>query len=455
MDTTPPHNPDREAWLIGACFVDSQSADNIFELAAPNDFYVEKHRAIMEGIFQLYQKNRNINPSMLELELTKIGKLDKAGGKEYIEAVRDGYPTAANDKVYAKEIRDLAIRREIIRACQQGQSDGYRDDLDTKTYASNILAGIEDAIKERMKNPIRSVGETIRETMNAIDKQFRDGKKITGLRTGYPDLDVLTGGFAKGDLIIIAGRPGAGKSGLVLNILENAAAYGKTGLLFSLEMSVDKLNRRLLSSASRVFNHRLQFPGMLRGEDIGRLVDASNELTNYPIYMDDSADVSLLDIRARARRFKSKHDLDVLVIDYLQNMMTSSRKETTREREIAEITRGAKALSKELDIPVVLLSSLNRDCERRDNKRPRKSDLRDSGSIEHDADIVMFVYREAMYKADAGDEAEIIIDKNRNGPCGMVRLKFVDTLVRFESLASAEVEAQMQDQQETEGDWHD
>lgn len=444
LHKTPPHSVDMEVAVIGACLLRSEAIDETMEVINPEDFYLEAHRTIMKAIFHLHSNNKPVDILTLGGLLKQHDKLDQVGGLTYINTLLSAVATPANLKTHAHIIKDMALRRAVIGICLKAVDTGYENKDNSHEYATGILRQLEEAIRTRVKNPIVSVGDTIIATMTEISKQIDEDQLITGVPTGYTDLDKMTAGLQRKDLIIIGGRPSMGKTALALNIMENAARMGKQGLIFSLEMSVDQLNRRLLSSSARIECHKLRFPRLLEDKEVGKLIEACSDVMKLPIWVDDSAEIALHDIKARARRFARHNELAFIMVDYLQ-IMRSVDREIKRDRQIAEITGGLKALAKELDVPVVGLSMVNRDCEKREDKRPRKADLKDSGALEQDADLILLLYREAAYNFDADATAEVIVDKNRNGPTGLVKLTFRKELVRFESHADSEVEGQPED----------
>jgi len=445
LTRVPPHNKAAEIAVIGAVLLENNVLDDVGDLVY-EDFYDPAHATIWKAIAYLAKKSRRVDLISLADLLRMHEKLDEVGGLEYLSGILDQVPTTVNVESNARLIKHKAMIRAGIGICLSYQAKGYKAD-DGPEYLSRLASEAERAVSIRDQGHVQSLAETLPETRREIARQHEAKVEITGVATGFPALDRRTGGLQPSDLIIIAGRPSMGKTALALDILLNCAQREGAGLLFSAEMSKRQQDRRLLSKKSGVPLHKLRTPKWLDGDDIGKLVDAERSLVELPIYVDDSAELTVSDIRARARRLARKVDLKIVVIDYLQ-ILVPTTKGDSRDRQLAEMTRALKALAKELEVPVVLLSQLNRSCDNRPDKRPIIADLRESGAIEQDSDVVMFLYREAAYDPDAGDEAEVIARKNRNGPPGTDFLRFRKALARFEEPADKSTEA-------TEPQWYD
>jgi replicative DNA helicase len=437
LGKVPPHSTDAELSVIGGVILHNETLDVISDIVQPHDFYAESHELIFQAIIDLGLAGEPIDIITLGESLKERGELESVGGLAYLASILDNVPTAANIESHARVVAEKAAVRACLGAALDILQKGYGDYENAEDYLDESEQAVFEATRRRGKTRIQDIYTAIKATFSDIERLQQAKTDITGVPTGYPPLDQLTTGLQPSDLIIIAGRPSMGKTSLALNIATNAVKQANTGvLIFSLEMSINQLMRRLLSSEASVPSSKLRVPRKLNREDFGRLVEAADRFHKAPIYLDDSAEINVLEIRARARRLKAKADIGLIIIDYLQIMraVRASRGDSSREREIAEITRSLKALSKELDIPVVCLSQLNRGPENRQDHRPQLSDLRESGAIEQDADLILFLYRDAAYNHDSEDNtAEVIVGKNRNGPVGTLRLVFQKEFTRFDN----------------------
>jgi len=435
----PPQNLEAEQSVIGGILLDNQSLNSVLEILDAEDFYSEAHRKIFTAIVELYDKNEPSDLITLSNILKSKNQLDQAGGVTYLSSLADNVPSAANISHYSKIVKEKAILRRLISTATEILNKSYNTGADIGT----VLDEAEHAIFEISENKIRPAfspfKELIKDSVKTIEKLYERKELVTGVPTGYEKIDDLTSGLQKSDLIIIAGRPSMGKTAFALNIAQYAALEANIPVaIFSLEMSKEQLALRMLSSEARVDSQRIR-RGFLGEADWPRLITAAGRLSEAQIFIDDSSAITALEMKAKARRLKSEVDLGLIILDYLQLMRSGGYKETSREQEISEISRSLKALAKELNVPVIALSQLNRKLEDRTNKRPQMADLRDSGAIEQDADLIAFIYRDEVYdKSEENPEkgmAEIIIGKQRNGPTGMVKLAFQDKFARFENLA--------------------
>ena len=434
----PPQNLDAEQSVIGGILLDNQSLNSVLEILDVEDFYSEAHRKIFAAIVELYDKNEPSDLVTLSNILKSKNQLDQAGGVSYLSSLADNVPSAANISHYSKIVKEKATLRRLIGTATEILAKSYNAGADIDA----VLDEAEQAIFEISENKIRPAfspfKDIIKESVKTIEKLYERKELVTGVPTGFEKIDDKTSGLQKSDLIIIAGRPSMGKTAFALNIAQHAALEANTPVaIFSLEMSKEQLALRMLSSEARVDSQRIR-KGFLGEADWPKLIAAAGRLSEALIFIDDSPAITALEMKAKARRLKSEVNLGLIILDYLQLMRSGGYKES-REQEISEISRSLKALAKELNVPVVALSQLNRKVEDRSDKRPQMADLRDSGAIEQDADLIAFIYRDEVYnKSDENPEkgiAEIIIGKQRNGPTGVVKLHFQEQFTRFENLA--------------------
>ncbi|HEV7705709.1 MAG TPA: replicative DNA helicase [Gemmatimonadaceae bacterium] len=442
-DRTAPRSPEAEQAVIAAMLMDTDAILRAGEHVDDTMFYDERHRRIFRAMVAISQRGEVVDPVTLGNELLRRGELDASGGKEYIGELIDAVPTSANVEYHAKIVKEKALLRRLIETSTSIITEAFQG----RTTAEELLDDAEQKIfqvsQQRGLQGFTRVKELMWPTMERIEALQRGGKTITGVASGFTDLDELTSGFQPADLVIVAARPSMGKTALVLNIAQYAAIdNGVPVALFSLEMSKESLVQRMLTSEGRVDAQKMR-KGLLRDEDYSRLARAAGILSAAPIWIDDSAGITLLEIRSKARRLKSDQNIGLVIVDYLQLIQGPTGSES-RQQEISQISRSLKALAKELAVPVVALSQLSRAPEQRtgDHKRPQLSDLRESGAIEQDADLVMFIYRQEVYDgptdADGNSlegRAELIIGKQRNGPTGTVNLAFHKSYTRFENYA--------------------
>jgi len=434
----PPQNMEAEQSVLGGILLENQSLNAVLEIMTGADFYSEGHRKIFDAIADLSDRGEPSDLITLSSLLKDRGQLDQVGGMVYLASLVDGVPSAANIAYYARIVKEKAILRSLIATATEILQKTYNAGSDV----DSVLDQAEQAIFEISENKIRpsfyTIREVVKDNFKELERLAERKDLITGVPTGFDKLDEITSGLQRSDLIIIAGRPSTGKTAFALNIAQNAAL--KSGVpvaVFSLEMAKEQLVFRMLSAEARVDSQRLR-KGFLGETDWKKLVKASSDLSEAPIYIDDSAGITVLEMKAKSRRLKADAGLGLIILDYLQLMKGGAYKES-REQEISEISRSLKGLAKELSVPVIALSQLNRKVEDRTNRRPQMADLRESGAIEQDADVIAFIYRDEVYNRseDNPDKgiAEIIIGKQRNGPTGTVKLAFLEKYTSFENLA--------------------
>ncbi len=432
----PPQNLEAEQSVLGAILLDNEAVHEVIEVLRPEDFYKEANRKIFDAVLSLVDRSEPADLVTLTNELKKDGKLESMGGASYLATLVDAVPTAANVMHYAKIVKDKAVQREVISAATSIVTNGYEEGADVAEFLDEAEKVIFEVSERRARNSLAPLSSVIKESFKQIEYNYERKELITGLPTGFRELDKMTSGLQSSDLIIIAGRPSMGKTSFCLNLAQHAATNcGTPVAIFSLEMAREQLATRLLCSHARIDSSRLR-SGLIDEDEWMRLTQAAGELSEAKIFIDDSAQSGTLDMRAKCRRLKASRGLGLIIVDYLQLMSGRGRSES-REREISEISRSMKSMAKELHVPVIALSQLNRGVESREDKRPHMSDLRESGAIEQDADIIGFIYRDEVYNEDTPDKgiAEIIIAKHRNGPTGVARLAFLGQYTRFENLA--------------------
>jgi replicative DNA helicase len=435
QDRALPHNADAERTVLGAVLVDNAAFNSAAEILGRDDFHRDAHRRIFDAMAALAERSQPIDLVTLKDELVRGAALELVGGAAYLAGLMDGVPRITNVEHWSRIIKEKAVLRSLIHAGNRIVQSAYEAEDEAALILDRAEKSIFDIAEHRIRQGFVGIREIVKESFRTIDQLSQSKELVTGLPTGFVDLDEKTSGLQKGDLIIVAARPAMGKTSLCLNIAQNAS--GRTGEsvgIFSLEMSKEQLVLRMLCADARVDAHRLR-TGNLQEKDWTRLAKAYAELSASRIFIDDSATLTPLEMRAKCRRLKAEHGLGLVVVDYLQLVSGAGRVEN-RQQEIASISRSMKGLAKELSCPVIALSQLSRAPEARTEKRPQLSDLRESGAIEQDADIVMFIYREEEYKPTDENRgiAEIIIGKQRNGPTGTVKLAFIKEFTRFENL---------------------
>ena len=439
LERSLPSSVDAERSLLGSILVNNENYYRIVEFLRPEDFYLDSHRVIFRNMTGLMENSRAIDLITLQDELLRNASLESAGGIGYLSGLLEGIPYLTNIEHYIDIVRDKSLLRQMINSASKVISECF----DQAEPADAILDQAEQTLfnlsEHRTKSGFVSVAEMEEDTQKLLTKLYEDKEMITGVSTGFTDLDRMTSGFQPGDLVILAARPSMGKTALALNVAQHVAL--KKGLpvgIFSLEMSKQQLLMRFLCAESLVDAHKVR-TGYIGKDDFRQLIDALAAVTRAPLYIDDSSSLTIMEMRAKARRLKAEHGLSLLIVDYLQLMSGYGRVEN-RVQEISGISRGLKALAKELEVPVIALSQLSRAPEQRQgDHRPQLSDLRESGSIEQDADVVLFIYREEVYKRDEENEgkADLIISKQRNGPIGNVKLAFLKQYTKFETLLEA------------------
>jgi replicative DNA helicase len=435
QDRVLPHNAEAERTVLGAVLVDNAAFNSAAEVLSRDDFYREGHRRVFEAMAALAERSQPIDLVTLKEELTRTSALEAVGGAAYLASLVDGLPRIVNVEQWSRIIKEKAVLRNLIHASNRIVQSCYEAEDDAATLLDRAEKAIFDIAERRIRQGFIALKEIVKESYRTIDQLSQSKDLVTGLPTGFVDLDDKTSGLQKGDLIIVAARPAMGKTSLCLNIAQNASQRtGETIGVFSLEMSKEQLVLRMLCADARVDAHRLR-TGSLGEKDWARLAKAYADLSSSKIFIDDSATLTPLEMRAKCRRLKAEHGLGLVVVDYLQLVSAGGRVEN-RQQEIASISRSLKGLAKELECPVMALSQLSRAPEARQDRRPQLSDLRESGAIEQDADIVMFIYREEEHKPTEENRgiAEIIIGKQRNGPTGSVKLAFIKEFTRFENL---------------------
>jgi replicative DNA helicase len=438
LHKVPPQNLEAEQSVLGGILLDNIALNTVLEQLDGDDFYSEAHRKIFSAIIELSNRNEPCDLITLSNILKGQKRLDKVGGTAYLASLVDNISSSVNIAYYAKIIKEKSILRRLIGTATEILNKSYDAGMDI----DSVLDEAEHAIFEISENKIRpsfhSMREIVKDSFKTIERLYAKKELVTGVATGFDKIDDLTSGLQNSDLIIIAGRPSMGKTAFALNIAEYAALeMGVPVAIFSLEMAREQLAMRLLASEARVDSQRLR-KGFLGETDWPKLTTAAGRLSEAPIYIDDTPAITVIEMKAKSRRLKAESGLGLIVIDYLQLMRGGAFKDS-REQEISEISRSLKALAKELSLPVIALSQLNRKVEDRTSRRPQMADLRESGAIEQDADLIAFIYRDEVYNRSEDNPekgiAEIIIGKQRNGPTGTVKLAFQEKYTRFENLA--------------------
>ena len=438
----PPQSIEAEDSILSALLLDKNSLLDVIEILSPEDFYRSAHQKIFSAIVDLFEKDEPVDLVTTVNILKERNQLEEIGGAIYLANLVENIPIAVNARHYAKIINDKARLRRLIEKTNSISKRCFENSGDVDEIIDFAESSIFEISKNKITPEFYQISKIIDSNIDALEERQGQKSLITGIPTGFDRLDSLTSGFQDSDLLIIAARPSMGKTALALNIARNAAINKNIPVaIFSLEMSKEQLSMRLLCSESKVDSSRLR-SGFFTDRDWRKLTDAASMLTRLPLYIDDSANISAMSIRAKARRLQKEKGLGLIIIDFIQ-LMKSTRSSERRDLEISEISRSLKALAKELSLPVVALSQLNRMLETRTDKRPQLSDLRESGALEQDADVVAFIYRDEVYnKEDTNPKkgtAEIILAKQRNGPVGTVRLAFRPSFTRFENLATDDV----------------
>src|SRR6202035_1899498 len=432
-----PSNLDAERSVLGAILLDNNALNPAVEHLRPEDFFMEQHRRVFTQMIALGESQQAIDLVTLTEELHRRGELEASGGGSYLAALADGMPRVSNVEHYARIVKEKAMLRNLIHATHNIQQRAFEGEDGADAILDNAESSIFALAEDRVRAGLIPVKDIVRDNFERLERIFREGKSITGVATGYGELDKLTSGLQPSELLILAARPSQGKTALALNLAENISIRaGHPAAIFSLEMSKESLLQRLVASVAQIDAHKFR-TGHLSREDWRRMTEALGTISSSPIWVDDAGSISVLEIGAKARRLKRDKGLSLLIVDYLQ-LITARGRFGNRQEEVASISRGLKGLAKELQIPVLVLSQLTRAPER-DERGPQLSDLRESGAIEQDADVVMFIYRPHFFKHDAQpderEQTELIIAKQRNGPTDKVRFVFRSRLTRFEEAA--------------------
>ena len=440
LDKQPPHAIEAEMSLLGSMILDSRVCGEVVQiLQGPADFFKTAHAAVYQVLVQLYDTNQPIDMVQINQRLRDLGQLEQVGGIEYLISLAESVPSAASAPYYARMVREKSVLRQLIDAAGRILSDAYSSGEPVATLLDRAEQEVFRIAEQRGMEDAAQLNQLLQELYSQLEAH--EGRQITGLETGFFELDEMTSGLQGGEMIIVAGRPSMGKTALALNIAEHIAAVKKQGVaIFSLEMSKQQLAQRLLCSRSGVDSHKVR-RNMLNEDDYVKLHLTVGELSEAPLYIDDSPGLTLLALRAKARRLAARYSIKAVFVDYLQLMSIGGAE--NRQQEVSELSRGIKALARELSVPVVCLSQLNRSPEAREGHKPRMSDLRESGSIEQDADVVMMIHREEYYhdedwkrdNPDKAGRAEVILSKQRNGPTGSIELQFNSSTTRFNNLA--------------------
>ena len=437
-ERTLPHNLEAERSVLGAILVHNDAFNLAAQVIDSQDFYRDAHRRIFDRMVALNERHDAIDFVTLKEELARAGELDEVGGPAYVASLADGVPRATNVEYYARIVKEKATLRNLIYAASKIVTNAYEADQESDLILDEAESAIFAVADDRLKSGFIAMRDLVKDSFPKIEKLFEQKRLITGVPTGFVDLDEMTRGLQGGDLVIVAARPSMGKTSLVLNIAQYVAALGDQVVgFFSLEMSKESLFLRLLTSEAQIDGHRLM-SGAIGGNDYHRISHALEKLNAMKLFIDDTASIGVLEMRAKSRRLQAEHGLNLLVVDYIQLMSGRGRFEN-RTLELASISRSLKGLAKELNVPIVVLSQLSRAPEARSDHRPQLSDLRESGALEQDADVVVLIYRDDVYNKDPNSPdagtAELILAKQRNGPTGIVRLAFLREQTRFANLA--------------------
>jgi replicative DNA helicase len=437
-ERTLPHNLEAERSVLGAILVHNDAFNLAAQVIDSQDFYRDAHRRIFDRMVALNERHDAIDFVTLKEELSRNGELDEVGGPAYVASLADGVPRATNVEYYARIVKEKSTLRNLIYAATKIVANAYEAEQESDLILDEAESAIFSVADDRLKAGFVAMRDLVKDSFPKIEKLFEQKRLITGVPTGFVDVDEMTRGLQPGDLIIVAARPSMGKTSLVLNIAQYVASLGDQVVgFFSLEMSKESLFLRLLTSEAQLDGHSLM-SGAIGGNDYHRISHALEKLNSMKLFIDDTASIGVLEMRAKSRRLQSEHGLNLLVVDYIQLMSGRGRFEN-RTLELASISRSLKGLAKELNVPIVVLSQLSRAPEARSDHRPQLSDLRESGALEQDADVVVLIYRDDVYNRDPNSPeagtAELILAKQRNGPTGVVKLAFLREQTRFANLA--------------------
>jgi replicative DNA helicase len=430
-----PHNLEAERTVLGAILIENEAFHNAAEILTEQDFYREAHRKIFQRMASLSERGDAIDLVTLKEEMTRAGDLDAAGGVAYLSSLLEGIPRATNVPYYSRIVKDKAVLRNLIAAANRISQACFQQPEETQSVLDEAEKYIFEIAEDAIRVGFEPIGQIVKKTFKTIDELSEKRELVTGIPTGFVELDEMTSGLQPTDLIIVAARPAMGKTSLCMNIAQHAGVKaGKSVGVFSLEMSKEQLVLRMLCGESRVDMHKLR-SGFLSEKDWAKLVQGVADLSQAKVFIDDTPAITVMEMRAKARRLKLEFGLDLLIVDYLQLMQGRGRFEN-RTQELSTISRSLKAMAKELSLPIIALSQLSRAPESRGDHRPQLSDLRESGALEQDADVVLFIYREEQYNATPDNRgiAELIVGKQRNGPTGVVKMAFIKEYTRFENL---------------------
>ena len=432
----PPNDIEAEQAVIGSMLTDKDAVASAIEILKEEDFYREDNRAIYAAILNIYNRSEPVDIITLKSELSAMGKLEAVGGLEYVASLPDKVPTTANVEQYIKIVEEKATLRNLIKTANELITLGYDPTQDVEEIIDSAEKKIFEVMQKKNQKGYTPIKDVLVDTFTQLEQLYNQKQHITGVPTGFADLDYKTAGLHNSDLILIAARPAMGKTAFALNIATNAAVRANVPVaVFSLEMSKEQLVNRILSAEAMVDSNKVR-TGTIDDDDWGKLACASGELSESQIYIDDTPGISIMEIRAKCRKLKLEKDIGLVVIDYLQLVQGSNRRNGSREQEISEISRSLKILAKEINVPVIALSQLSRAAEQRPDHRPMLSDLRESGAIEQDADIVMFLYRDDYYNEDSEKKniAEVILAKHRSGSTGTVELLWLGNYTKFANI---------------------
>ncbi|EHQ92342.1 replicative DNA helicase [Desulfosporosinus youngiae] len=431
----PPQNLEAEQAVLGAMMLEPEIGSSVFEMLQPEDFYRDNHRLIFSAVQELFEKGDPVDLVSVAEVLRRQGRLEQVGGIAAISEIARSVPSAANVEYYARIVSEKALLRQLIRATSSILERGYEPGEEARSLLEEAEKLILDLSRQRVKDGFSAIRDVLLDTFEKIEYLYANKGNLTGVPTFFTDLDRMTAGWQPSDLVIIAARPSMGKTALVLNMAQNAAVRAKVAVaIFSLEMSKEQLVQRMLCGEALVDQQRVR-TGDLLDTDWPKLTRAVGPLSDAPIFIDDTVGITLAELRSKARRLKSEHDLGLIIIDYLQ-LLSVGKKSESRQQEVAQISRTLKGIARELKVPVIALSQLNRGVEQRQDKRPIMSDLLESGAIEADADVISFIYRDEYYHSESEKKgiAELIIAKHRNGPVGTVELGFLKEFTKFVNL---------------------
>lgn len=441
LEKLPPQNLDAEMAVLCSMLIEEEAISHAIEILTEDAFYKEAHKIIFSAVVSLYAKSRAVDLVTLIDELKKRDVLEDVGGINYLTTLTTFVPTSANIRHYAKIVREKGMLRNLIASTTNILAEAYEAQEDVEDLLDKAERMIFEITSKKVEGGFVSLKDIIKDSIETIDSLYQRKTNITGLATGFIDFDKMTAGLQAADLIVVAGRPSMGKSALSACIAEHIGITQKMPVaIFSLEMSKEQLVQRMLCSHAKVDSNKVR-TGFLSQSDWPRLLNAAGKFSEAPIYIDDSAALTVLELRGKARRLKSQHDIKLIIVDYLQLLQSPLRSEG-RQQEIADISRSLKSLAKELNVPLIAVSQLSRKPEGRDDKRPQLADLRESGAIEQDADLVLLLFREEFYAPtdDNRGVAELLIAKQRNGPTGMINLSFIREFTRFENLSKIPAE---------------